>query len=308
MSERIYFRNRGRDSAVAFGSSPTAVSIVENRVYYVRGEETSGAPSSGYVACGAGTEFPLKVTRQELFEIYYRVKDAKFSGSLSAAYAFTTLELLFSTTPPPATYYSGTTSDVIVQRAYADQGTPPANLTNTKEMWSALHSTPSGILSHGIAIGLTHYAESFSVPLSDYYPYGLNVGGTTEWTARAEIAFGRRVAFVDNAANGNPFDPANDLWIEMSFAAYTEDSVAAKVDVYTLSTGGANEGPSGSLSIVLSNSTVTVPLIAEQFSFLVSASSSLSLVATEWWPYETTEGYPAWDANTGLDINGGFAA
>jgi hypothetical protein len=30
--------------------------------------------------------------------------------------------------------------------------------------------------------------------------------------------------------------------------------------------------------------------------------------ATEWWPYATTTGQPAWDAETGAPINGGPGA
>lgn len=90
MPERITFRGRGRGCAVEVGD---AVSIVEPRVKFLRGQITSGAPSEGFVACGDGTAYPMEVTAEQLAEIMYRVRDAQFTTG--------EVDILFSSDEPP---------------------------------------------------------------------------------------------------------------------------------------------------------------------------------------------------------------
>jgi hypothetical protein len=40
----------------------------------------------------------------------------------------------------------------------------------------------------------------------------------------------------------------------------------------------------------------------------VTTASDFVFEATEWWPYATTAGLPAWDTTTGLPLNGGPGA
>jgi hypothetical protein len=255
---------------------------------------------------GAGTAFPLKVTRPQLAELFYRVRDAKFSGSVTAQYAFTTLSLVADdTTAPPSDFHSGTTSDVICQRSYVI-GDPPVNLDDERKIWTAALEAPAPPFStilpvnqtHLIITGATHYLESFYALPLDYHVRGDD--GTGEYTAAIELAFSGQVAWVDVNASGNPFDSANELWVGMGFQCYTADLVAAIVDAYSLKTGDSNEGESGDLTIVLSSGLLTCRLYASQFAFLTSAYSDLTLTATEWWPYaKGSPATPVWDADSG---------
>jgi hypothetical protein len=74
------------------------------------------------------------VTLDQLAEIVKRVKDAKFSGTASAAYGFGVMNLAITASDPPADFYTGTASDVIIHRSYADQQDPPVNLTNERKI------------------------------------------------------------------------------------------------------------------------------------------------------------------------------
>ena len=310
MGDRITFRGRGRGCIVAAGD---AVSPVEPRLKLIKGWLTGGTdPADGSVECGEGTSYPLLVTVDQLEEIFYRAKDAVFSGSVTAEYAFTTLSMLVDGAAPASDFHSGTDADVIVHRSFVT-GSPAVNISAEKDIWSEDLVAPSLPIStiatspqvHGLITGLTHYIESFDLPSSDYHVRGDD--GTGEYTAVLELAFSGHVAWVDLAASNNPFDPANELWVGIGFHCYTADPTAAIVDAYTLATGDSNEGESGDLTIVLSSGPLTCRLYASQFAFLTSAYSDLTLTVTEWWPYLTIANLPAWDSATGLPVNGGAA-
>lgn len=288
------------------------------RFTLLAGEETSGTPTSGFVACGAGTKFPVKVTHAQLWELEYRVKDAKFSGTISAEYAFATIDLSFTSDDPPADNYSGTDADCIVERAYAITGSPPTNADKERQIWLgplASPTHPAGTLtywsaSHGAITGLTHYAESFEVS-SGYYPYGESFG--IEYQAAVELMFSGNVAWVDTNASGNPLDPANELWIGLNFFAYTSDGVRLDgtgsglsiiiVDAYSELTGNPNEGPTGDLSIVLATGTLTVPLYCSNYTSLTSATSSMTISMEKTWTYaKDSPAVPVWDEDTGAKL------
>ena len=51
------------------------------RFAFVNGWLTGGTdPADGSVECGPGTAFPMEVTLDQVAEIFYRVKDAWFTG------------------------------------------------------------------------------------------------------------------------------------------------------------------------------------------------------------------------------------
>ena len=71
----------------------------ELRFQWVKGQVTSGTPDEGFVACGDGTAFPMEVTRDQLAEIMYRVRDAKcVSGSVTVSEGFEEMPSFESTT------------------------------------------------------------------------------------------------------------------------------------------------------------------------------------------------------------------
>lgn len=80
MGQRVTFRERESNGAISDDGDPAAVSIVEPRVKFVKGWITGGTEYPDAVECGDGTDFPLEVTPAQLFEIMYRVKDAKVTA------------------------------------------------------------------------------------------------------------------------------------------------------------------------------------------------------------------------------------
>lgn len=287
---------------------------MSDQAVYTRLKRVSFVPKA-VIEVGAGTPWPiLAASSDQIAELFYRVKDAKMSGSLSSVYGGPgppAISLSFTTADMSADFFSGTSADVVIERSYTDQSLPPLNNVGERSIWTSLHSTPGDAASaipwsvnHGIICGFSHYAESFVFPATGYYPYGLQ--GTTEFPAGVNLAFSGEVAFVDNAMNGNPLDPANELWIGCDFAAWTTDGFLA-VDVYSIATGNPNEGSTGDLTIELSDSTLTLPLYSGIYAFLASASSSLTITATEWWPYATTLNPfgRVWESETGIKIPNG---
>jgi hypothetical protein len=59
------------------------------RVKFVKGwhaDEEEADPEDGRVECGHGTRYPMEATLDQIAEIYYRVKDAKFTGGYFAGF------------------------------------------------------------------------------------------------------------------------------------------------------------------------------------------------------------------------------
>lgn len=262
---------------------------------------------------GAGKAECLLVTRDQLAEIYYRAKDAVFSGSVTAVYPFTTISVVAdSATAPPSDFHSGSSSDVICQRSYVDTQSPPVNTVDEPKIWTEAHEVPAPPLGsilvipqvHGIVTGLTHYLETFvlpSVPSTQYYAKSVEGGG--ESLAAIELAFSDVVAWVDVTGSGNPYDSGNQLWVGLGFGCNTSPAGIAIVDAYTLATGNPNEGESGDLTIVLSSGSITCRLYASNFAFLTSAYSDLTLTVTEWWPYAKGDpATPVWDSTDGTKL------
>jgi hypothetical protein len=279
------------------------------RVEFVKGWLTGGTdPADGSVECGDRTAYPLKVTPDQLAEILYRVKDAKLSGALTRNYFFASVSIEVTTDNMPADYYSGTSSDVIVQRSYADMGVPPTNLEGERSIWVADKRLPEPpysdtilpiLLTHGLATGFTQYAESFTIPTSGYYPYGTDTG--YQYPAAIEIAFGNHVAWVDNTGSGNPFDSGNELWMEFGLTAFTINGIVA-IYVYTIPLGiDPQEGDAGVLTIELSGGASITCQLTGDLAVPQPSTSSLTLTATEWWPYAKAGG-PVWDVATGAKL------
>jgi len=64
------------------------ISYVEPRVDYLRGQ-VSPTPDDGFLACGDGTDFPMKVTVDQLFKIVYQVRDAVYVSGKSWVIGYT---------------------------------------------------------------------------------------------------------------------------------------------------------------------------------------------------------------------------
>lgn len=268
-----------------------AVFTGEYRFEWVKGWLTGGTdPMDGSVEVGDDTDYPLKVTLDELAEIFYRVKDGAISGS--STYGPFSMEI---TGTPPADYYTGTNADIICQRSFAIGG---VNQTDERTAWgtSGALDTPirdaSTILPytplHGEVAGFTHYVETFDVSYLGYGPYG--TPGDTQ--AGIELAFNGYVAVT---GDGNPLDPANDIWVGLFFQAYTVDGLFIYDAGGFTKTDGGFDTYVGDLTFQLSASAPTCKLY-----FRSTATADFTITATEWWPYNRlAEPRQIWDAGTG---------
>lgn len=278
---------------------------------------------------GSGTLFPLLITGasakekyDKLAELLARVRRSKFSGAVMAEYSFATISLEFTADDPPADNYSGTDADCVIQQAYADTESPPANATRESQIWTGPLSAPDGhtvvgslsfgrwVSDHSLITGFTHYAESYAIT-SGYYPYGLQ--GTTEYRAAVELGFSGEIAWVDTNASGNILDPMNELYVGLNFNAFTWDLVKldgsgfdlgmVSVDAYTELRGNPNEGIAGTLTFELSTGDLTCDVYLENQATLTGYDCTLKITPVEWWPYaKDSPAVPVWNTATGAKL------
>lgn len=313
MGDRIAFPPRARDCASKDG---IGASWLEPRVKFVEGSTT---PTGDQVKVGSGSLYPLQVSIDQMFEIFYRSRDAQFDDSSAlltteeygSGFGGVETNVFLSAQSPPANH-EVLGGDHEVVRAYWLNS---ANPTNEAEMWEDLLTTaPSFVAFDGSDFpaehqcGLRHYINSqgeTSDNGTDYHLY-VGPGGDVGFMLNnyLKLQFSGRVAFVDNEGNGNPLDPANTLYVGMYFEAFYNDGIA--ID-YTASSYDGLTGFSGSktgwqLDIVLSSGTLTVDLLCYYGIGLnpTPTGSNLVITVNDWWPYAKIDGTDYWDTTTGL--------
>jgi hypothetical protein len=260
----------------------------------------------------------MVATASQIAEIYYRVKDAKMSGTFVNDWSLVTYELTIDNSAMPANFYSGSTSGIIVQRSYSRNTTPRENAEDEHEIWGTLASPspPSGPiytqlyedLVHGSITGFTHYAERFLIDAPGYGP-SLQVNGVSGAglnPAAVELAFSGKVAYIDNAGNGNPFDPANVMYLGLRLIGYGSDGFVYDVSLdtipYTATPGDGTyslDTPLGSLIFRLPSGDLSCPLYTADLPSPPSGGDII-MTPTEWWPYaKGSPAAPVWDADSG---------
>lgn len=300
------------------------------RVKFVSGWETGGTdPADGSVECGDGTAYPLEVTPAQLAEIFYRVKDSKLTGSVTETFDGTVNIIGFSGTPDAA-LVSGviaTDWDWFVQRGYSTD-----DVTGFSGMFGSVYTASGGYAGSGsfydvaaderamwipdsAAVdfnGPTHWRTGFShlfnstgtanmASMPSWYLAYHDLDGYI-FGASASLIFNGRVAWLDDNSSGNPFDPANRLFIGLEFTA----SDVAYAGLYQISTNNAvvsNTLTTGSLfELELSNSVVlSCPFFCSSNGSGITYSGNIRAVATEWWPYAKAGG-AVWNTGTGAKI------
>jgi hypothetical protein len=294
---------------------PDAVYTRIKRFQWVKGW-TGVDPADGSVACGDGTEYPLKVTLDELAEIWYRVRDARFRSGLahSVDLGFAVYNFSFTEPDPDVDFFKTETFDlggadehtVLVERSYT-MDSPPVNVSDERDIWTEALNVPTyPTLGTLTAInGAAHCAQLTTViggitniP-TVYSPYADIGGAAPYYAAEIELAFNGYVAIVNVAADGNfnPANPTNELYIGMQFRSFSIDSGVGLADIYAVSVdNGMDAILPIELSIVLANSTPTVALYGR--SAVTHSGDGYFLDAVEWFPYLDGDG-PVWDATTG---------
>jgi len=328
------------------------VNTIDSHVTYRKGELTTGTPSTGKVACGPGTAYPVPATLDQIAEIFYRVRNTIISGGeYTAEYATEALRIrytgMFNASSPPAhnfqqeqyngggwaqtirrghTFSSTSTNEGWIKHhcgpVYTDEyasyfgdyhdaedefcmwpDTGVVNLVDIDQPFQYLQ--PSAYSPH-TQVGANHYAEnsgSYNVSApSAYGPYRVTEERTyfeddpmndETWYDgdTSDFVFNPQVAFV---GADSPFDPAATLYPGISWRNIS--------NTYDFTSMFGSEASNGSAEVVLSSSTLVIPIRVAIPDYSVVLTSSPKLTVTEWWPYAKSDGTPAWDADTGASL------
>jgi hypothetical protein len=117
------------------------------------------------------------------------------------------------------------------------------------------------------------------------------------------VRFNGKVAYV---GKDQPLHPDSVLYVGVLVEMY---SAGTGFFVGSIE-GTGNETFGSDLEIQLSDASVSFPLYYNPNFLITEATSARNFVlaAKKWWPYATSEGFPAWDENTGQPANGGPGA
>jgi len=158
------------------------------------------------------------------------------------------------------------------------------------------------------------WTDSDTVP-SGYVPYLEADDGSTStpWQgASITLKFSGKVAFIDTAANGDPFDPANSLYLGVDLVMHLDDADAGRAYTNKYSDFYTPVDTESVLKLVLSGTTneVTAKIYSDNEADPGGGESYLSFIsctdlvftATEWWPYADQAGNPVYNETTGLPL------
>lgn len=129
------------------------------------------------------------------------------------------------------------------------------------------------------------------------YAWQDNGFGIVYETLELSIEFSGLIALVGDI--DDLYNPANRLFLGLRFNAYWAFGYMSSGQFFP----GANT-TSARYVMRLSSGDLSCPLNSDY----ATLSGDIVHTATEWFPYSTKAGLPAWDAATGLPINGGPSA
>jgi hypothetical protein len=182
MGQAVTFAQRNCATVKLLGG----VSYVEPSVGYKRGWLTGGTdPGDGSVECGDGTEYPIAITKDQLAEIYYRVRYSTIiGGAVNGDYSHTyggasysgTVRMAFEGGPPPTNL-----KESITDLSYTDIA--GANRTNGSVSSSRAAMSISETLG-----GNTDYPTGMGGRFGDLYYINTNGTGQQERDPLSELA------------------------------------------------------------------------------------------------------------------------
>lgn len=300
MGSRISFRPRARGCAEDGGAEigPEYVSRLERKWRFIEG--VLGAPAAGQVQVGAGTAFPVQVTIDQFFEIAYRARDARVTGSVILDVEFDpsttgTVTYRFTATDPSTqdNWWDGPAGEY-TYRAYSVNGT---DADDEAEMWSPdLDRSPNTVENFVQPSGIFINSDSFGSSFAGYMAYAVS---SEDGDVGAYFDFNSigAVAVYDPSGGGSvdPFDPANELWINLYIECFDYGLTAGFGFSSVQTTGWVAVGVVG---LVLQSGTLSLPIYASPTG-LLSGSSSMQITVTEWWPYAKPGGGDFWTPGTG---------
>lgn len=266
--------------------------------------------------CGDGTAFPMEVTLDQVAEIFYRVKDAWFTGG-SASWKvgiFGSTQTLNASTSAPTnrsleidgvTYqkrgytildaypYNGATYDAGIGNYYSDIA------DNENGLWKDAWNDPD-------------HVDAFSFEQDD--PNSIQTGDPNWWGMASAGAFakvyrGKRVAVVK-------LDPTDELYavtnkfyleIEMYWFDYGVLPFGGSTNIYD-SQGGFGDFSSRAVLICnyilrLQTGDATCPVYFDALGSTNETGTDFIQEPQEWFPYaKNNPAVPVWDFETGAKL------
>lgn len=303
------------------------------RITFVDGEITSGTPAEGFVACGDGTARPMKIPGATvadkldvIAEIFYRVKDAWFTGG-SITWDILgepdTEESFDAPVSAPANRVVDIADSWVInlqRRGYNTLGAEDCNNAvydaGDGVMYSDIGDNERGMWCPVWNDGLA-YVDTYH-PVITAFSYGSDNLYKTDatWWGETADGFGGLITSRFTGEIGvvkvNPTDglfaPTNEFFIGVEFAWINYDlisSAGGSSDLYTSVLIGDFSASSALVCnyvLRLESGDVSCPLYMETSGDAANfGGSDIIHEATEWWPYATTGG-PFWDSATGAKL------
>jgi hypothetical protein len=289
------------------------VTTPDLRFEFVNGWLTGGTdPADGSVECGDGTAFPMEVTLDQVAEIFYRVKDAWFTGGQAdwKIDIFGTPSASFSApTSAPTNRRLDIDSLTYQQRGYCKLGADDYNGATYDagigNYYSDISDNENGMWKYG--------DDAFSYIQDD--PNNLQ-GGDPEWWgvtgagAKARVYRGNRVAVVKANPTDGLYASTNKFYLEIEMYWYDYAPVLnffGGTNIYN-GVDGSGDWSSYSIEICnyvlrLSTGDATCPVYFPTLGTLDQTGTDFIHEAQVWWPYaKNNPAVPVWDSATGLPL------
>jgi len=285
------------------------------RFEFVNGWMTGGTdPADGSVECGDGTAFPMEVTLDQVAEIFYRVKDAWFTGGSASWEVSGSPQTMEAPTDAPTnrtleidgvTYqrrgytildaypYNDPTYDAGIGNYYSDIA------DNENGLWKDAWNDPD-------------HVDAFSYEQDD--PNSTQ-GGDAEWWGDtglgvyAKVYRGKRVAVVKLDPEDGLYAATNKFYleIEMYWIDYGVVPFGGSTNIYD-SQGGFGDFSSRAVNICnyilqLAGGDATCPVYFDALGSTNETGTDFIHEPQKWFPYaKGNPAEPVWDFETGAKL------
>jgi hypothetical protein len=293
------------------------LSTIESRVTFVKGEETSGTPATGFVACGAGTAYPMEVTIAQIAELFHRVKDAWFTaGSATWKVSGSPVSML-APTAAPTNRRLDISATTCQQRGYCKLGTDVYNGATYDagigSFYSDIATCECGIWRD--AWNDPDHVDAFSYEACDP---DITQGGDSEWWrgpssgAYATVQRGDKVAVVRLDPADGVYAATNKFYLQIEML-WSDYGVVPFFGGTNIHDGLGGDWSAYAVTICQYILRLATGDATAQVYFATGGSTDETGTdfiheAKLWWPYATSAGLPAWDTDTGAPANGGPGA
>jgi hypothetical protein len=289
------------------------------RFEFVKGWLTGSDPADGSVKCGNGTAFPMEVTLDQVAEIFYRVKDAWFTGGSASWDISWETQTINAATDAPTNRRLDVGASTYQQRGYCKLGGDDYNgatynsgigsyysdiADNENGMWKDAWNDPD-------------HVDAFSYEQDD--PNSTQ-GGDPEWWGDEGLGFyglgvyakvfrGKRVAVVKADPADGLYAPTNQFFLEIEMYWYDYGVVpfGGGTNIYN-SEGGFGDFSSRAINICnyilrLETGDATCPVYFDALGSTNEWGSDFIHEPQVWWPYaKNNPAVAVWNINNGAKL------